>query len=195
MRPRIARQVQEARPPRLQVRPTIVSKRIMDVARFEDIYHLAALLDLEPGPHRGHRPDCPIVTQLIPLTQAVPPIRGKRGQPLRRPRYLYADRGYDHEVYRGKVRRFQITPHLARRGTGHGSGLGACRWIVEGAIALLHWFRRLRSRWRSATTSTARSSPSAAPSSAGDDSAPHFVESKGRRCARGWPARCVRTHS
>ena len=73
--------------------------------------------------------------------------RGKRGQPLRRPRYLYADRGYDHEVYRDKVRRFQITPHLARRGTGHGSGLGVYRWVVEGAIALLHWFRRLRIRW------------------------------------------------
>lgn len=33
----------------------------------------------------GNRND---VTQLIPLIQAVPPIRGKRGQPLRRPRYL-----------------------------------------------------------------------------------------------------------
>ena len=42
---------------------------------------------------------------------------------------------------------FQITPHLARRGTGHGSGLGVYRWVVEGAIALLHWFRRLRIRW------------------------------------------------
>jgi hypothetical protein len=31
----------------------------------------------------GNRND---VTQLIPLIQAVPPIRGKRGQPLRRPR-------------------------------------------------------------------------------------------------------------
>ncbi|WP_408996956.1 IS5 family transposase [Streptomyces ipomoeae] len=83
----------------------------------------------------------------IPLIQAVPPIRGKRGRPLRRPKHLYADRGYDHEAYRDKVRRFRITPHLARRGTGHGSGLGVYRWVVEGAIALLHWFRRLRTRW------------------------------------------------
>jgi hypothetical protein len=86
-------------------------------------------------------------TQLIALIQAVPPIRGMRGQPLRRPSYPYADRDYDHEVYPDKVRRFQITPHLARRGTGHGSGLGVYRWVVEGAIALLHWFRRLRIRW------------------------------------------------
>ncbi|WP_414505877.1 IS5 family transposase [Streptomyces sp. NEAU-L66] len=92
----------------------------------------------------GNRND---VTQLIPLIRAVPPIRGKRGQPLRRPKHLYADRGYDHESYRDQVRRFEITPHIARRGTEHGSGLGVHRWVVEGAIALLHWFRRLRIRW------------------------------------------------
>lgn len=92
----------------------------------------------------GNRND---VTQLIPLIEAVPQIRGKRGRPLQRPRHLYADRGYDHEIYRDQVRRFQITPHIARRGTEHGSGLGVHRWVVEGAIALLHWFRRLRIRW------------------------------------------------
>ena len=92
----------------------------------------------------GNRND---VTQLIPLVQAVPPIRGKRGRPLQRPRHLYADRGYDHDVYRDRLRRFEITPHIARRGTEHGSGLGAHRWVVEGTIALLHWFRRLRIRW------------------------------------------------
>ena len=57
------------------------------------------------------------------VTRLVPPIRGKRGQPLRRPKHLYADRGYDHESYRDQVRRFEITPHIARCGTGHGSGL------------------------------------------------------------------------
>ncbi|GAA2276271.1 IS5 family transposase [Streptomyces hawaiiensis] len=92
----------------------------------------------------GNRND---VTQLIPLIRAVPPIRGKRGQLLRRPKHLYADRGYDHESYRDQVRRFEITPHIARRGTEHGSGLGVHRWVMEGAIALLHWFRRLRIRW------------------------------------------------
>ena len=40
----------------------------------------------------GNRND---VTQLIPLIQAVPPIRGKRGRPRRRPGLVYADRGYD----------------------------------------------------------------------------------------------------
>jgi hypothetical protein len=79
--------------------------------------------------------------------EAVPPIRGKRGQPLRRPRHLYADRGYDHDLYRDRVRRFEITPRIARRGTEHGSGMGLYRWVVEGTIALLHWPRRLRIRW------------------------------------------------
>src|SRR5487761_265952 len=95
-------------------------------------------------PTGGNRND---VTQLIPLIQAVPPIRGKRGQPLRRPTRVYADRGYDHDKYRDQVRRLQITPIIARRGAELGSGLGVYRGVVEGALALLHWFRRLRIRW------------------------------------------------
>lgn len=92
----------------------------------------------------GNRND---VTQLIPLIRAVPPIRGKRGYPLCRPKHLFADRGYDHESYRDQVRRFENTSRIARRGTEHGSGFGVHRWVVEGAIALLHRFRRLRIRW------------------------------------------------
>jgi hypothetical protein len=71
------------------------------------------------------------VTQLIPLIEAVPPIRGKRGRPLQRPRHRYADRGYDRDVYRDRVRRFEITPHIARRGTEHGSGLGVHQWKAQ----------------------------------------------------------------
>ena len=41
----------------------------------------------------------------------------------------------------------QIIPYIARRGTARGSGLGVYRWVAEGAIALLRWFRRLRIRW------------------------------------------------
>ena len=62
----------------------------------------------------GNRND---VTRLLPLIEAVPPIRGKRGRPRRRPRHLYADRGYDHEAYRDWVRAVQFIPHIARRGT------------------------------------------------------------------------------
>jgi transposase len=92
----------------------------------------------------GNRND---VTQLIPLIKAVPPIRGKRGRPRRRPEAVYADRGYDHDTYRRRVRELGITPKIARRGTEHGSGLGVYRWVAESAFALLHHFRRLRIRW------------------------------------------------
>ncbi|MEU1276129.1 IS5 family transposase [Streptomyces sp. NPDC005799] len=92
----------------------------------------------------GNRND---VTQLMPLIEAVPPVRGRRGRPRRRPDTLYADRGYDHDKYRKQVRTAGITPVIARRGTEHGSGLGVHRWVVEQSFALLHWFRRLRIRW------------------------------------------------
>jgi hypothetical protein len=76
------------------------------------------------------------------LVRAVDEILGTHS-----PRRVYAGRGYDHERYRDQVRRLEITPVIARRGTEHGSGLGVHRWVVEGAFALLHWFRRLRIRW------------------------------------------------
>jgi hypothetical protein len=92
----------------------------------------------------GHRND---ITQLMPLIQAIPPVRGRRGRPRQRPGAVYADRGYDHDKYRRQVRDKGIKPMIARRGTEHGSGLGVYRWVVEQSIALLHWFRPLRIRW------------------------------------------------
>ncbi len=92
----------------------------------------------------GNRND---VTQLMPLIQTIPPVRGRRGRPRQRPDAIYADRGYDHDKYRRLVREVGITPFIARRGEEHGSGLGVHRWVVEQTFALLHWFRRLRIRW------------------------------------------------
>ena len=92
----------------------------------------------------GNRHD---VTQLLPLIDAVPPVRGRVGRPRRRPVTLYADRGYDYDVYRDDVRARGIAPLIARRGTPHGSGLGVYRWVVERSFAWLHGFRRLRIRW------------------------------------------------
>jgi transposase len=91
----------------------------------------------------GNRND---VTQLIPLIEAIPPIRGIRGRPLRRPKRIYGDRGYDHDKYRRLVRDLGITPVIARRSTGHGSGLGKVRWPVERTFAWLHHWHRLRIR-------------------------------------------------
>jgi hypothetical protein len=52
----------------------------------------------------GNRND---VTQLLPLLDAIPSVRGRVGRPRRRPDSLFADRG-----------------------TRHGTGLGTYRWVV-----------------------------------------------------------------
>lgn len=42
------------------------------------------------------------------------------------------------ESARKQVRAVGIAPVIARRGAGHGSGLGVHRWVVEQSFALLH---------------------------------------------------------
>ena len=92
----------------------------------------------------GNRND---ITQLIPLLERVPPVRGKVGRPRRRPERLSADRGYDFDSHRRQLRRRGIRPEIARRNTEHGSGLGTVRWVVERAFAHLHQFKRLLVRY------------------------------------------------
>lgn len=92
----------------------------------------------------GNRHD---VTQLMPLLDAMPRIRGLRGRPRHRPGRLFADRGYDYDKYRRLLRARGITPKFARKGTPHGSGLGKIRWVVERTFAWLHQFKRLRIRY------------------------------------------------
>jgi transposase len=87
------------------------------------------------------------VTQLLPLVDAIPPIRGKRGRPRRRPKTLIADRGYDSEPHRRTLRALAIRPMIAKRNTSHGSHLGRERWVVERTLAWLHQCRRLRVRY------------------------------------------------
>ena len=92
----------------------------------------------------GNRND---VTQLIPLLDGVPHVRGRVGRPRRRPERVSADRGYDHDKYRRLLWRRGITPEIARRQTEHGSGLGRFRWVVERSFACLHNFKRLLVRY------------------------------------------------
>ena len=92
----------------------------------------------------GNRND---ITQLIPLVERVPPVRGKVGRPRRRPERLSADRGYDFDSHRRQLRRRGIRPEIARRKTEHGSGLGRYRWVVERTFAWLHQFKRLLVRY------------------------------------------------
>ncbi|AWN31816.1 IS5 family transposase [Streptomyces sp. NEAU-S7GS2] len=92
----------------------------------------------------GNRHD---VTQLIPLLDAIAPIRGLRGRPRHRPKRLFADRGYDFDKYRRLLWKRGIKPLIARRGAVHGSGLGRTRWVVERTCAWLHQCKRPRIRY------------------------------------------------
>lgn len=87
------------------------------------------------------------VTQLLPLIDAIPEVRGQRGRPRKRPHCVQGDRGYDSQPHRQQLRQRGITPVLAKRNTEHGSGLGTTRWIVERTISWLHQLRRLRTRF------------------------------------------------
>jgi transposase len=87
------------------------------------------------------------VTQLDPLVDDLPPIRGLVGRPRRRPSVLQGDRAYDSELHRRRLRARRIRPLLAKRRTPHGSGLGTSRWVVERTLAWLHRYRRLQVRY------------------------------------------------
>jgi transposase len=87
------------------------------------------------------------VTQLIPLIDAIGPIGGKVGAPLRQPEQVMGDRGYDSDPHRMQLSCRGIATLIARRNTPHGSGLGLFRYVVEQTLALFHQFRRLRTRF------------------------------------------------
>jgi transposase len=86
-------------------------------------------------------------TQIIPLVACFPKVTGKPGRPKETPDDLYADRGYDSEGTRWLLRWLGIEPHIAKRRTPHGSGLGKARWVVERTISWLKGLRRMRVRY------------------------------------------------
>jgi transposase len=93
---------------------------------------------------------------LIPLVQAVPAIRSRRGPRRRRPDKLHADKGYDYDHLRAWLRCRGITPRIARRGIESSERLGRHRWIIERSFAWLTGYRRLTLRYeRSARLFTA----------------------------------------
>lgn len=77
------------------------------------------------------------------LVDRVPPT-GRHGK--FRPTHLYADRAYDSKRHRQQLHERRITPKIAKRNSGHGSGLGRERWIVERTISWLHAHRYLARR-------------------------------------------------
>jgi transposase len=85
--------------------------------------------------------------QILPVVLDFPRVGGAPGRPKELPDDLYADRGYDSEATRGLLRWLGIEPHIARRRTPHGSGLGKVRWVVERTIAWIKGLRRMRVRY------------------------------------------------
>lgn len=69
-----------------------------------------------------------------------PEVGGTPGRPKELPDEVYADRGYDSEETRAFLRWLGIEPHIAKRRTAYGSGLGKVRWVVERTISWLKGF-------------------------------------------------------
>jgi transposase len=86
----------------------------------------------------------PEIKELLPLVDSTGPLSESGDPSPHRPNTLYADRAYDSEPHREKLRERGIEPKLARRRTEHGSKLGVYRWVAERTISWLHGFRKSR---------------------------------------------------
>lgn len=82
----------------------------------------------------------------LPLVDAIPPVKGPRGRPRRRPAKVHADKAYDFPFIRAGLRLRHIKPRIARRGIESSARLGRYRWVVERTLAWLHRMKRLRIR-------------------------------------------------
>jgi transposase len=87
------------------------------------------------------------ITELKPLVEHIPCVRDPKSGRVKHLRQLFGDRAYDSEPHRQWLRKKEIEPKLARRGTSHGSHLGIYRWVAERVHAWLHQMRRLRTRF------------------------------------------------
>ncbi len=85
--------------------------------------------------------------QIIPVVVDFPKVQGRPGRPKESPDELYADRGYDSDDTRALLGWLGIQPHIAKRRTKHGSGLGKVRWVVERTISWIKGLRRMRIRY------------------------------------------------
>ncbi len=74
------------------------------------------------------------------------PLAGYGG-PGRLPARLLGDRAYDSRGHEDIVRWMGIEPAIAQQRTGHGSGLGRERYVVEQTVAAVHQNRRLKVRY------------------------------------------------
>ena len=74
-------------------------------------------------------------TQILPTLIDFPRVKGKPGRPTELPDEASADREYDSKATRASLLWLGIEPHIGKRHTEHGSGLGKVRWVVERTIS------------------------------------------------------------
>lgn len=84
--------------------------------------------------------------KVLPLIDAIPPIKGPRGRPRRHPAKGHGDKGYDYADIRRELRQRHIGPRIARWGVESKERLGRHRWVVERSLGWFHQMKRLRIR-------------------------------------------------
>ncbi|TDC81361.1 IS5 family transposase [Micromonospora sp. KC606] len=84
---------------------------------------------------------------LLPLLDAVAPVRGRRGRPRHRPDKLHADKAYDQPALRQPVAAWGIRVRIARKDVEPSTRLGRHRWIVESCLSWLMRNRRIVRRY------------------------------------------------
>jgi transposase len=80
---------------------------------------------------------------LIGMLDALPAVKRPNGHRRYKPGEVMADRGYGFPWTIADVLRRRIASLIAPRGSGHGSGLGKRRYVIERTMAWLARFRRI----------------------------------------------------
>jgi len=99
-------------------------------------------LAVRTGP--ANQPDAAMALEML---DAIPPCGGARGRPRRRPEVFQGDGAYGIKAIIAEVVRRRVRSLLAPYGkarTGHGSGLGKTRYVVERSLSWMSNFRRLK---------------------------------------------------
>lgn len=84
---------------------------------------------------------------MIPLVNAFPPVRSRRGPRRRKPAKLHGDKTYNSRERRRWLRDKGIRPRLARKDIESKQRLGRHRWVIERSMASFTGYRRLTLRY------------------------------------------------
>jgi transposase len=91
--------------------------------------------------------DSKMLDELVDAIQPICGPRGRPGRPLKRPKKLHADKGYDFRRCREALRKRGIKSRIGRRRVDSGERLGQYRWVVERTLSWLNRYRRLKVRY------------------------------------------------